>query len=211
MANINLVIIEDEDDIRNGLISILEATQGFAVLADFDNAEEAVKFIKMNAVDVALFDIQLPGISGIEAIAHLKSMVPGTQYLIISSYDDTENIFEALRVGATGYLVKNTPPSRLIDAIQEIVRGGSPMNSQIARKVVMEFSKIKEKLLDLDELSERENEILKLLSTGLRYKEIAAKLFLSTDTVRTHIRNIYSKLQVSCKQDAVKYMKDRGK
>ncbi len=204
MNKIRVALIEDEADIRESLFELLCLDDRIAMREAFGDAEKAMPWILSNAVDVVLFDVQLPGISGVEAIEKLKVLKPEVQFLILSAYDDAERIFNALRAGATGYLLKNTPPQKIIASILEVYEGGSPMSSQIARKVVTEFSRIQEGQLHHEALTPRENDILSLLAKGLRYKEIADKAFVSIDTVRTHIRNIYLKLHVNSRREAIK-------
>jgi len=205
MNRVKIVIVEDEDAIRNSLMHLLHSCDDLELVQSFRDGESAVSYLINHKVEVALFDINLPGISGIEAIAKVKAKQPQMQFMVLSVYDDPEYIFKALRAGATGYILKNNPPEKIIDAIKELHAGGSPMSSQIARKVVTEFAAYQSKPnAACEELSRRENEILELLSKGFRYKEIAAQLFLSTETVRTHIRNIYEKLQVNSRVDALK-------
>ena len=205
MNQVKIAIIEDEEAIRNSLMQLLHTCDDVDLVQSFSDGESAVEYLIKNKVDVALFDINLPGISGIEAIARVKAKQPDMQFMVLSVYDDPDNIFKALRAGATGYILKNTPPEKLIEAIKELNAGGSPMSSQIARKVVTEFAAYQAKPnAACEELSRRENEILELLSKGFRYKEIADQLFLSTETVRTHIRNIYEKLQVNSRVEALK-------
>lgn len=204
MKPIKIAIVEDEEAIRNSLMVLLNNCDDIDLVDTFSDGETAVQFLSAHKVDVALFDINLPGISGIEAIARLKARQPEMQFMVLSSYDDPDYIFKALRAGATGYILKSTPTDKLIDAIKELHAGGSPMSSQIARKVVTEFATFQKKVANCEELSRRENEILEQLSKGFRYKEIAEQLFISTETVRTHIRNIYEKLQVNSRVDALK-------
>jgi DNA-binding NarL/FixJ family response regulator len=204
MNPIKVVIVEDQDTIRNSLLLLLDSIAELVVVDAFSNGEAAVEFLLKHPVDVALFDINLPGISGIEAIAKLKAKQPKMQFMVLSLYDDPEYIFKALRAGATGYILKSTPTEKLIDAIRELHAGGSPMSSQIARKVVTEFAAFQVKAAHCEALSRRENEILDLLAKGFRYKEIASKLFVSNETVRTHIRNIYEKLQVNSRAEALR-------
>ena len=204
MNKIRVALIEDEDDIRESLFELLCGDDRIAMQEAFGDAESAMPWILGNAVDVVLFDVQLPGMSGVEAIEKLKVLKPEVQFLILSAYDDAERIFNALRAGATGYLLKNTPPQKIIASILEVHAGGSPMSSEIARKVVTEFSRTQEAQLHHEALTNRENEILGLLAKGLRYKEIAGKSFISIDTVRTHIRNIYLKLHVNSRWEAIK-------
>ena len=199
--NLKIGIVEDEQQIRDGISMLINGSEGFVCEHAFENAEEAGEKIPSLGLDVVLMDIHLPGKSGIECISELKSLCPDTQFLIFTSYEDSESVFNALKAGATGYLTKTTQPSKILDALVDIHKGGSPMSSNIARKIVSSFSS--DNNTELQKLSQREKEILDLLTKGLRYKEIADKLFLSTETVRTHIRNIYEKLQVNSRTDAI--------
>lgn len=200
--NIRVAIIEDELEISQRLSIIISGSEGFTCDYVFSNAEDAIAAIPDLELDVVLTDINLPGKTGIECIELLKPSCPQVNFLICTSFEDSETVFKALKAGASGYLTKTTQASKLLDAIVEIYNGGSPMSSHIARKVVMSFSHVEESP-ELAKLSVREKEILTLLSKGLRYKEIADTLFLSTETVRTHIRNIYEKLQVNSRTDAL--------
>jgi DNA-binding NarL/FixJ family response regulator len=199
---IHVGIIEDELQIRQSLSMIIDGSEGFSCKYVFENAEEAIKMIPDRKLDVVLTDIHLPGRSGIECVAKLKPICPHVNFIMCTSFEDADTVFKALKAGATGYLTKTTQPSKLLDAIVEVYKGGSPMSSHIARKVVSSFGQIQENI-DLQKLSTREKEILDFLSKGLRYKEIADNLFLSTETVRTHIRNIYEKLQVNSRTEAL--------
>jgi DNA-binding NarL/FixJ family response regulator len=200
--NIRVAIIEDEKDLRENLQRIISSAEGFSCDHFFADAEHALQEIPNLELDVVLTDINLPGKSGLDCIALLKPKCPDINFLICTSFEDTETVFNALKAGATGYLTKTTQPSKLLDAIVEVYNGGSPMSSHIARKVVNSFNEINANP-HLEKLSPREVEILQMLSKGLRYKEIADKLFLSTETVRTHIRNIYQKLQVNSRTEAL--------
>lgn len=202
-AKIRVALIEDEETIRNSLLTLLDLQEELDVINAFEDGESAIAGLQQNPVDVLLFDINLPGISGIEAIARLKALHNTMQCMALTSYDDAENAFSALKAGATGYILKNTEPEKLVEAIKDIYHGGSPMSSQIARLVVMDFAATKTAQVYSNELSRRENEILQLLSKGFRYKEIAHQLFISIETVRTHIRNIYEKLQVKTRAEAL--------
>jgi len=199
---IQVGIVEDEKQIREGLAILINGSQNFSCLHTFETAEEAIKNIPSLNLNVVLMDIRLPGKTGIECIAKLKPLCPQIQFIMCTSLEDIETVFRALKAGATGYLTKTTQPSKLLNAIADVYNGGSPMSSLIARKVISSFQAI-EKNTELEKLSQREQEIVQLLSNGLRYKEIAGKLFLSTETVRTHIRNIYEKLQVNSRTDAL--------
>ncbi len=199
---IKVGIIEDEKEIRENLKKLITSSEGFTCEHVYSNGEEAIKEIPFAGLDVVLTDINLPSKSGIDCVIELKPKCPQTNFLICTSFEDTETVFKALKAGATGYLIKTTQPSKLLDSIVEVYNGGSPMSSHIARKVVMSFKET-EINPELEKLSAREKEILGYLSKGLRYKEIADKIFLSTETVRTHIRNIYDKLQVNSRTDAL--------
>lgn len=195
-------IIEDEKQIREGIVAMINGSEGFFCKYAYDNAEDAIKEVPALDLDVILVDIHLPGKSGIDCIAELKPKCKNTQFIIFSSFEDTESVFKSLKVGATGYLTKTTEPSKILDALVDVYKGGSPMSSNIARKIVNSFHTA-ESNAELEKLSTREKEILDLLAKGYRYKEIANQLFLSTETVRTHIRNIYEKLQVNSRTEAI--------
>lgn len=200
---INVGIVEDEKQIRESLTALINGSEGFFCRHAFDSAEAAINAIPSLNIDVVLMDIHLPGKDGITCIAELKPLCDKIQFLMCTSFEDTDSVFKALKAGASGYLTKTTQPSKILDAIEEVYKGGSPMSSHIARKVVASFHSSSIENSELKKLSEREKEILNLLSQGLRYKEIADKLFLSTETVRTHIRNIYEKLQVNSRTEAL--------
>jgi DNA-binding NarL/FixJ family response regulator len=170
----------------------------------FGDAESALIQLTANPVDIALFDVNLPKMNGIDCIQRLKMLHPKMQMMVLTVFDDNDNVFSALKAGAVSYLLKSTTPEKVIEAIEEVYKGGSPISSQIARKVIDAFS-VREKTNEyFQDLSKREQEILEQLSKGYRYKEIADKLFVSIETVRTHIRNIYEKLQVNNRAEALK-------
>jgi DNA-binding NarL/FixJ family response regulator len=199
----SIAIIEDDDKVRKYLAEQIHVQISVEELRVFKDAESALKSLSANPADIALFDIQLPGMNGIECIRRLKLVHPKMQMMVLTVYDNVDNIFNALKAGATSYLLKTTPPEKVIEAIYEVYNGGSPISSQIARKVIEAFTK--EKTNDyFQELTRREQEILEQLAKGYRYKEIADHLFVSIETVRTHTRNIYEKLQVNCRIDALK-------
>jgi DNA-binding NarL/FixJ family response regulator len=198
----SLAIIEDDNRIRNYLADQIKQSNSVSRIELFD--ENALARLSASPVTVALFDVQLPGMSGIDCIQRLKMIHPKMEMMVLTVYDDADTIFHALKAGATSYLLKSTPPEKVVEAIEEVCRGGSPISSQIARKVIEAFA-IKEKTnKHYQELSRREQEILEWLAKGFRYKEIADKIFLSIDTVRTHVRNIYEKLQVNSRVEALK-------
>lgn len=200
---INVGIVEDESQIRDSLTILINGSEGFTCVHAFETAEKAIMDIPALNLDVVLMDIHLPGKNGIDCIYELKPKCPSIQFLMCTSFEDTDSVFKALKAGANGYITKTTQPSKILDAIVEIFNGGSPMSTNIARKVVSSFQIANHANKEMLKLSVREKEILNLLSSGLRYKEIADKLFLSTETVRTHIRNIYEKLQVNSRTDAL--------
>jgi len=202
---IKVAIIEDQKDTRKMLSILINNNEGFECVATYDNGEDAVANLPQSDTDVVLVDIHLPGgISGIETVEKLKVLCPGIQYIMCTSLEDSENIFNALQAGATGYIIKSTPHAKILEAIADAHNGGAPMSSQIARKVISYFTQKNEKAnKELDKLSAREQEILGYLSKGYRYKEIAGFLFINIETVRKHIHNIYDKLQVNSRTDAL--------
>lgn len=199
---IQVAIVEDIADIREGWAAILDMSDGFHCTYTFANAETAFLTLKEHPVDVVLMDIKLPGMSGIECMKLLKPMQPQMQFMVCTVYEDDEHIFNALKAGATGYILKKTEPGKMLESIRDLYNGGSPMNALIARKIISSFQKPGPEV-HLQALTQREQELLQLLAQGLRYKEIAVQLSLSTDTVRTHIRNIYRKLEVQSRTEAI--------
>ncbi len=202
-AEIQVAIIEDRAETREGLASLIDGTRGFRTVGRFGSMEEALAKMQHFAPHVVLADIGLPGMSGIEGVKLIRERHPNAQILMLTVHADNANVFEAICAGASGYLLKDTPPDRLIEAIRELVGGGAPMSPEIARKVVTMFSKVAPKQNDEHDLSPREHEILKLLADGHSYKTAARALDLSLDTIRFHIRNIYDKLHVHSKSEAV--------
>lgn len=205
MVKINsIAIIEDDEKVRNYLAEQIQLHIDVTELKVFWDAESALKALSAAPVDIALFDVNLPGMSGIECIRRLKMLHTKMQCMVLTVYDKPDTVFEALKAGAISYLLKSTPAEKIIEAVAEVNNGGSPISSQIARKVIEAFT-LKEKTNDyFQDLTRREQELLEQLSKGFRYKEIADKLFISIDTVRTHIRNIYEKLQVNSRVAALK-------
>lgn len=200
----SIAIIEDDPKIRQYLAEEIQMHIDVKDLRLFGNAEEAMKSLTNEPADIVLFDVQLPGMNGIECMRRLKIIHPRMQCMVLTVYDKPDTVFEALKAGAISYLLKSTPAAKIREAIEEVYHGGSPISSQIARKVIEAFS-VKEKTNDyFQELSRREQEVLEQLSKGYRYQEIADKLFVSIETVRTHIRNIYEKLQVNTRVEALK-------
>ena len=201
---INVAIIEDNNIIREGLAALINGTEGYRCVGVYPTSEKFLEQIPHIKMDVILMDIGLPGMNGIEALKKARELNPDLNFLMLTIYEESEMVFQALCAGACGYLVKKTPPSRLLEAIKDIYDGGSPMTSQIARQVINEFQKEKN-LTSGDEfsLSGREKEVLNHLSNGKSYHEIGDQLFISVDTVRHHIRNIYKKLHVHSQSEAV--------
>lgn len=205
---INVSIVEDDDGIRDSLAVLLNGSQNIRCVSTHRSAEEAIKQIPAKQPDVVLMDINLPGMSGIDCVRKLKTLLPQTQILMLTMYEDTGQIFNSLAAGASGYLLKRTPPAKLLEAIEEVNRGSSPMSGKIARIVVEYFQNTKSAASEADALSKREREILDSLSKGYRDKEIAEALSISVDTVHSHLKNIYEKLHVHSRTEAVlKYLR----
>src|SRR5687767_8597236 len=200
---ITLAIVEDLDEVRDGLKNFISLSQDFKVLDTFKTAEEAVHDLPKLKPDIVIMDIHLPGMNGIECIREIRSKIPGTQFMMFTVYENDEKVFEALKAGASGYLLKNTGLLQLIAALKELYNGGSPMSANIARKLVSLFQNEHADTQPTTELSKRENEILQLLSKGLLYKEIADQLGISVGTVRQHIHKIYEKLHVQNRTEAL--------
>ena len=200
---INVSIVEDNDQLRATLARVIGRAEGFRCLSHYANAEAALEALPQERPDVVLMDINLPGMNGVECVRRLKQLAPKIQAVMLTVYEDTENIFNALAAGASGYMLKRTPRAELLTAIQQVYEGGSPMTTHIARKVVQSFQRSPASNEATAELSTREREVLDCLSEGLIYKEIAEKLGISYETVHTYIRRIYEKLQVRTRTEAV--------
>jgi RNA polymerase sigma factor (sigma-70 family) len=200
---ITVSIVEDSDKLRETFTRVLDRADGFRCVSQYANAEDALKDLPQAKPDVVLMDINLPGMNGVECVRQLKKIAPEIQVMMLTVYEDTENIFDALAAGASGYMLKRTAGKELLEAIQEVKRGGSPMTTHIARKVVQSFQRSAAAEAQTESLSEREQQVLDLLSQGLIYKEIAEKLGISYETVHTYIRRIYEKLQVRTRTEAV--------
>ncbi len=195
---IKVAIVEDDSDIRKLLSLIIDGSPGFECRQTYSNCEDAIENIPKDPPDVVLMDIDLPKLSGIEGIRILKEQLAKTDFLMLTIKEDDESVFQSLCAGATGYLVKDIPPANLLLSIKDVVNGGSPMSAAIARKVTMSFHKNTN-----SPLSERETEVLKRLCDGENYKTIADAIFVSGNTVRAHIKNIYKKLHVKSRAEAV--------
>ena len=196
-------IVEDNDQLRGTLEQLINREKGFQCLSQYGSAEAALEGLPKDKPNVILMDINLPGMNGVECVRRLKQIIPETQVIMLTAYEDTENIFNALAAGAAGYLLKRAPRAELLDALREVCEGGSPMTTHIARKVVQSFQKAGVSAKSTENLSTREQEVLDCLSQGFLYKEIAEKLGISYETVHTYIRRIYEKLQVRTRTEAV--------
>ncbi|HWF18674.1 MAG TPA: response regulator transcription factor [Verrucomicrobiae bacterium] len=204
-------IVEDDAGLCESICRFIQGAPGFQCLGAYASAEEALADVPNRPPAVVLMDINLPKMSGIECVKHLKEKLPGLQIIMLTVYENSDRIFEALAAGACGYLVKNTPPEKLLEAIEDIAKGGSPMSSHIARKLVQAFQPAVCAVPLIEQLAPREQQVLELLSKGRAYKQIAGEMNLSMGTIRTYIRRIYEKLHVNCRTDAVvKYLHATG-
>jgi DNA-binding NarL/FixJ family response regulator len=201
--SITVSLVEDNDQLRGTLARVIARAEGFQCLGQYATAEAALEALPKDPPNVVLMDINLPGMNGVECVRRLKQVAPKTQVIMLTAYEDTDNIFNSLAAGAGGYLLKRTSSAELLVAIRDVQIGGSPMTTHIARKVVQSFQKAGPSPHATENLAPREQEVLDYLSQGLMYKEIAEKLGISFETVRTHIRRIYEKLQVRTRTEAV--------
>jgi DNA-binding NarL/FixJ family response regulator len=199
--SIRVSIIEDDAALRKAIIERIDGDRRFDIVSDYASAEAAIKQLPQDQPDVVLSDINLPGMSGIDCVRKLKLQMPNTQFVMLTVYEDSERIFQALTAGATGYLVKRASRSELLESIVGVHRGESPMSSGIARKIVASFQRTEPS--ETDKLSPREKQVIELLAQGFLYKEIADQLQLSIPTVNGYIRSIYEKLQVHSRSQAV--------
>lgn len=208
-ANITVCIVEDDHDLRESVANYVSAVPGFCCIGSYASGEEALEKILAAKPTVVLMDINLPKMSGIECVEKLKASDTSLQIVMLTVYEDSDQVFHALAAGACGYLVKRTPPEKIIEAILEIQNGGSPMSSHIARKVVQSFAKPQRGALT-ESLSSREQQVLELLAKGFPYKQIAAEMGVSMGTLHTYIRRVYEKLHVNCRTEAVvKFLGER--
>jgi DNA-binding NarL/FixJ family response regulator len=198
-----VAIVEDDQELREQLIQIVSVVPDINCVGAYGSAEEALEAIEKVCPDVVLMDIRLPGMSGIDCISKLKEMMPTVQIIVVTVYEDSERIFRALRSGASGYLVKSGPPEKLLEAIEDVTKGGSPMSTHIARKVVQHFHTMGSTTKPAEQISGREQEVLNLLAAGYIYKEIGEKLHISAETVRTHVKHICQKMHVKSRVEAV--------
>ncbi|GAC1421697.1 MAG: response regulator transcription factor [Flavisolibacter sp.] len=203
MEPIGISIVEDLEEIRTSLEKTIREASDFLLLSSHNDGEQACADLPKYSPDIVLMDINLPGMNGIDCIKKIKAQCPKTQFMMFTIYEDSEQVFEALSVGANGYLLKKTRPEQILDALKELYKGGAPMTASIARRVVNSFQKTAAINNETAVLSKRENEILQLLSKGLLYKEISQKLGITFGTVRQHIHNIYEKLHVQNKTEAI--------
>jgi len=201
--SIAVSIVEDDRKTREGLVALLRHAAGVRLLGAHPSAEVALINVPVERPEVVLMDINLPGMSGIECITKLKAQMPALRALMLTTYEDSHLIFNSLRAGASGYILKNKSSSELLTAIQQVHEGGAPMSMRIARKVVAFFNQMPTPAAEADRLSEREEQVLAALAKGMLYKEIASQLKISENTVRTYIKRIYEKLHVSSRTEAV--------
>lgn len=198
-----VIVVEDNRDLRIQIMRILESAQDIRCLGAFSSGEEALPVIFEKKPDVVLMDIKLPGISGIQCVVEIKKKIPTMQIIMVTVYEDSERIFSALKSGASGYLIKSSPPEQLINAIWDAHNGGAPMSNNIARKVVEHFHALGPSVRETDNLSPREQEVLELLGNGFIYKEIGSKLSIGAETVRSHVKSICQKMHVRSRVEAV--------
>lgn len=197
-ATKRIIIVEDDAIIRNAFVTLIQQNGDYTVANAYDNAEAAIKNLNTDAPDICLMDIELPGMNGIEAIPKIKAIKPSTQVVVVTVYENDELVFKALCEGASGYLTKNMPPQKLIESLKELENGGAPMSTNIARLVVSSFHKNRQ-----SPLTARELEVLELLASGKSYSTIADQLFVDKETIKSHIKNIYLKLEVHSKAEAI--------
>lgn len=207
---IRILIYEDNPQLREGLTMLIDGSEGFNVLAGYKNCNSVSDEVKAWNPDVILMDIDMPGINGIEGLKRIRQTNEAVKVLMLTVFDDNKNVFDALKNGANGYILKKTPPARLLEFISEAASGGAPMTASIAAQVLKMFSQISLPKSEEHNLSDREKQVLQLLVDGFSYKMIAADMFIAIDTVRSHIKKIYEKLHVNSKSEAVaRAFKDR--
>jgi DNA-binding NarL/FixJ family response regulator len=209
-GRISVALVEDDAILRQALAQAVQHDEALRLNGSYADAESFLAALRTSAPDVVIMDLNLPGMDGIACTGAARSIAPGLQVLVCTVQDDDDSLFKALCAGATGYLLKDAPPERVATAVKELHAGGSPMSAAIARRVIASFQKPKGRSKELDLLTERERQVLEQLAEGYRYKEIADRLFLSIDTVRTHVRNLYDKLHVSSRTDALNKLYPRA-
>ncbi|HXI69615.1 MAG TPA: response regulator transcription factor [Verrucomicrobiae bacterium] len=208
---IKVAIVDDDDGIRASLASLIRRAPALQLTGDYPDAETALKEIPRNPPDVVLMDINLPKMKGMECVRLLKAELPAVQFLMLTVYEDSESLFASLKAGASGYLLKRTASARLLEAISDVHAGGSPMTPQLARRVVQFFTKPADKSSPVALLTPGEKEFLDQLANGYAYKEIADRMKISIDTVRSYVRTVYEKLHVHSRTEAVvKYLRDKN-
>ncbi len=205
---ITICIIEDITEIQEGLKLIIENDERFLLLKCFATAEDAIEHLPLLIPNIVIADINLPGKSGIDCVLNIKEKVPNIQFIMFTIYEDNDQVFDAIKAGANGYILKNTPPHKIIEALIDLSEGGSPMTAKIARKVIANMQ-TKPTSPEIELLTPRENEVIQLLSKGYLYKEIADKLTIAVSTVKRHLSHIYQKLQVQNKTEALNKMYSR--
>ena len=204
---IKVAIVEDDEGIRTSLVTMVRRASALRCAGDYADGEAALKDIPRRPPDVVLMDINLPGMNGVECVRQLKSSLPAVQFLMLTVYEDSDSLFNSLKAGASGYLLKRTASSRLLEAIHDVHAGGSPMSPQLARRVVQYFSRPSEGDSPVSRLTPGEKEFLDQLAKGYAYKEIADRMSISIDTVRSYVRTVYEKLHVHSRTEAVvKYL-----
>jgi DNA-binding NarL/FixJ family response regulator len=200
---IKILIYEDNPQLREGLSMLINGSDGFEVLAAYKNCNNVVDEVEAWKPGVILMDIDMPGVNGIEGLKLIRKVNTDVKILMLTVFDDNKNVFESLKAGANGYVLKKTPPAKLLEYINEAASGGAPMTSSIASQVLKMFSEINDPVHADYNLSEREKQVLQFLVNGYSYKMIAAEMFIAVDTVRSHIKKIYEKLHVNSKSEAV--------
>lgn len=207
---IKILLYEDNPQLREGLTMLINGTEGFDVLAAFKNCDDVIEQVLTFKPDVVLMDIDMPGVNGLEGLKKIRAINKDVRILMLTVFDDNKNVFEAIKNGANGYILKKTPPARLLEYIAEAHTGGAPMTASVATQVLKMFSSMNTEKGEDYNLSDREKQVLQLLVEGFSYKMIANDMFIAIDTVRSHIKKIYDKLHVNSKSEAVaKAFKDK--